>query len=72
MDGLMAEMAELLRDMTRDLEKTNRGFEAAAQRLRVDTIKFGKISKRFREESVKSDVIMELKEKRKREQIAFN
>lgn len=70
MDELIQEMAQLLRDMTRDLEKFNRGFDVAGQRLRVNTVKFGKISKRFREESVKSSVMMELK--KKREQIPVN
>ena len=48
MDELIQEMAQLLRDMTRDLEKFNRGFDVAGQRLRVDTLKFVKIGKRFR------------------------
>jgi hypothetical protein len=69
-DGLIEEVAQLLRDMTRDLEKFNRGFEVAGQRLRVDTLKFVKLSKRFREESVKSSVMSELK--RKREEITVN
>jgi len=52
-------MRQHLAELVQNLEKAARGNQAAAQRVRTETIKFAKTAKVFRKESV--DV-----EKRKR------
>lgn len=48
-------MQELLSQMMQDLDKTARGNCAAAQRVRTGSIKFAKIAKVFRKESVDAE-----------------
>jgi len=45
-------MRELLAEMERDLDKTERGNKAAAQRVRTHSIQFAKVAKVFRKESI--------------------
>lgn len=45
-------MKKLLLDISHDLEKAQRGNRAAAQRVRICTIKFAKTAKEYRKESV--------------------
>lgn len=45
-------MRKLLSDLARDLEKGFLGNKAASQRVRVNSVKFEKVSKAFRKESV--------------------
>ena len=46
---------DLLVSATKDLGKVHRGNKAAAQRVRVATIRLEKIGKRFRKESVAAE-----------------
>lgn len=46
------QMKKLLLEISHDLEKSDRGNRAASQRVRTNTIKFGKVSKEYRKESV--------------------
>lgn len=48
-------LGDLITSVTKDLSKVHRGNKAAAQRVRVATIKLEKIGKRFRKESVASE-----------------
>ena len=45
-------MKKLLGIITKDIEKATNGNKAASQRVRTATIKFEKIAKKFRKESV--------------------
>jgi hypothetical protein len=45
----------LLVSITKDLSKVGRGNKAAAQRVRVGTIRLERIAKQFRKESVASE-----------------
>ena len=45
-------MKKLLGMITKDIEKATNGNKAASQRVRTTTIKFEKIAKKFRKESV--------------------
>ncbi len=45
----------LLSNLTKDLLKATRGNKAAAQRVRVGTIKLGRVGKIFRKESVAAE-----------------
>ncbi|MDN3506948.1 MAG: histone [Simkaniaceae bacterium] len=45
-------MKQMLLEISHDLEKAGRGNRAAAQRVRTNTIKFAKIAKQYRKESV--------------------
>lgn len=45
-------MRELLAEMDRDLDKTENGNKAAAQRVRTHSIQFAKVAKIFRKESI--------------------
>ena len=51
----MQTMGQLLSDLSHDLNKAARGNRAAAQRVRTGSIKFTKIAKVFRKESVSAD-----------------
>lgn len=46
------QMKKLLLEISHDLEKADRDNRAAAQRVRTNTIKFAKVAKVFRKESV--------------------
>jgi len=48
-------MRKMLHKISSDLEKTERGNKAAAQRVRTETIKFAKMAKAFRKESVAAE-----------------
>ena len=48
-------MKDLLGKMIKDLDKAVRGNKAAAQRVRVATVRLEKIGKLFRKESVLSE-----------------
>lgn len=45
-------MKKLLHEIVHDLEKSGRGNKAASQRVRTRTIKFAKIAKDYRKESI--------------------
>jgi len=45
-------MKKMLLEISHDLEKSASGNRAAAQRVRTNTIKFAKIAKQYRKESV--------------------
>lgn len=45
-------MNSLIENIVRDLKKSEKGNKAASQRVRTGTIKFAKISKTYRKESV--------------------
>lgn len=53
----------LLTGLVRDLGKVHRGNRAAAQRVRVGTIRLEKIAKRFRKESVTAEKSGKFKKK---------
>lgn len=46
------QMKKLMLDISHDLEKAQRGNRAAAQRVRTNTIKFAKVAKQYRKESI--------------------
>ena len=48
-------MQKLLSDITKDLEKGSLGNKTAVQRVRVNSILFGKISKVYRKETLDSE-----------------
>lgn len=48
----VANLKHLLMSMHRDLEKAAKGNKAAAQRVRTDSIKFAKVAKIYRKESL--------------------
>lgn len=48
-------MHTLLSALKRDLEKAEKGNKAASQRVRTGTIKLGKLSKKYRKESVSAE-----------------
>lgn len=45
-------MKKLIHEIAHDLEKSIKGNKAAAQRARTRTIKFAKVAKEFRKESI--------------------
>ena len=49
------EVYELLAHITHDLEKSEKGNKAAAQRVRTSTIKLEKLAKVYRKESIAED-----------------
>ena len=59
----MNQLSALLMTVTKDLGKVHRGNKAAAQRVRVGTIKLEKIAKRFRKESVDAEKSGKMKRK---------
>ena len=61
MKDLIVEISTMINIILIDLEKSSRGFEVAAQRVRVNTIKLNKLNKKFREQSVKANVMLELR-----------
>lgn len=48
-------LRKLLVEMPRDLDKAERGNKTAAQRVRIGTIKFAKVAKVYRKESVDAE-----------------
>lgn len=52
LEKTIQELRELLNRCTSDLQKTEKGNRAAAQRVRTGTVKLEKVAKRFRKESV--------------------
>lgn len=51
----MNQMGQLLGELSYNLKKAEKGNRAAAQRVRTGSIKFAKISKVFRKESVDAE-----------------
>ncbi len=49
------QVRQLLIELSHDLEKAAEGNRAAAQRVRTNSIKFAKVSKAFRKESVSAE-----------------
>jgi len=49
------QLGELLEVLTKDLAKANRGYKAAAQRVRTGTVKLEKLAKRYRKESMAAE-----------------
>ncbi|OGN64759.1 MAG: hypothetical protein A3E80_04675 [Chlamydiae bacterium RIFCSPHIGHO2_12_FULL_49_9] len=62
----MGKLEALLASVAKDLGKVGRGNKAAAQRVRVGTIKLEKIAKQFRKESVAAERGGKLKKKKKK------
>ena len=48
-------MHQYLNEMSKDLEKSAQGNKAASQRVRTGTIKFSKLAKQYRKESITSE-----------------
>ncbi len=46
------QLSHLLESISKDLVKANRGYKAAAQRVRTGTVKLEKLAKIYRKESV--------------------
>jgi hypothetical protein len=59
----MTQMSHILENLGKDLAKVERGNRAAAQRVRIGTIRFNKISKGFRKESVLAEKTGRFKQK---------
>jgi hypothetical protein len=59
----MNQMTHLLADLEKDLAKVQRGNKAAAQRVRIGTIKLTKVGKGFRKESVLAEKTGRFKQK---------
>lgn len=59
----MNHLNQILNSVLKDLEKVQRGNKAAAQRVRVGTIKLERIAKVFRKESVAAEKSGKLKKK---------
>lgn len=52
LEKTIQELRELLNRCSSDLQKTEKGNRAAAQRVRTGTVRLEKVAKRFRKESV--------------------
>jgi len=63
LNDTLNQMTNLLEDLGKDLQKVQRGNKAAAQRVRMGTIKLTKISKGFRKESVLAEKSGKFKQK---------
>ena len=48
-------MKDLLIEMNEDLERAEKGNKTAAQRVRTGSIRFSKLAKLYRKESIKSE-----------------
>lgn len=56
LSNTIKKMEAMLVDLTKDLSKAaEKGNKAASQRVRTGTIKFGKLAKQYRKESVAAD-----------------
>ena len=51
----MKRMQTLIESLAKDLKKAEKGNKAASQRVRTGSIKFAKLSKLYRKESMKSE-----------------
>lgn len=60
------DMDHLLHQILKDLDKTAKGNKAAAQRVRKSTIKFEKVGKKFRKESMQAQRNGKLKNLKKK------
>lgn len=63
LNDTMNQLHHLLGTVLKDLEKVHKGNRAAAQRVRVGTIKLEKVAKQFRKESVSAEKTGKLKRK---------
>jgi len=59
----MNQMSHLLAALEKDLIKVQRGNKAAAQRVRIGTIRLSKIGKGFRKESMQAEKTGKFKKK---------
>ena len=59
----MQQMHQILASIGKDLGKVQRGNKAAAQRVRTGTIKFERVAKIFRKESVQAEKAGKFKKK---------
>jgi len=59
----MNQMTNLLTELGKDLVKVQRGNKAAAQRVRIGTIKLTKVGKGFRKESMLAEKSGRFKQK---------
>ena len=59
----MHQLNQLLGQIAKDLVKVHRGNKAAAQRVRTGTIKFERVAKNFRKESVQAEKSGKFKKK---------
>ena len=62
----MQQLGCLFSNLSKDLSKVQRGNKAAAQRVRVGTIKLERIAKLFRKESLTAEKRDAFKKKRKK------
>ena len=68
----MNHLNQLLGMITKDLVKVGRGNKSAAQRVRVGTIRFERIAKEFRKESLRSEKGLLKKKRKKRKKVRPN
>ena len=64
LNDTMNQLNHLLMSLSKDLTKVQRGNKAAAQRVRVGTIKLEKIGRNFRKESVSAEKSGKFKKKK--------
>jgi hypothetical protein len=64
LNDTMVKLEHLIMGITKDLGKVNRGNHAAAQRVRVGTIRLEKVGKQFRKESVAAEKSGRLRKKK--------
>lgn len=62
----MTKLEHILHGVTKDLSKVGRGNRAAAQRVRVGTLRLEKIGKLFRKESIAAEKTGKLKKKKQK------
>lgn len=62
----MQELGQLFHNLSKDLLKVQRGNKAAAQRIRVGTIKLERVAKLFRKESLTAEKKDLLRKRRKK------
>ena len=62
----MIDLKEILEEMSKDLDKTEKGNKAAAQRVRTGSIEFAKVAKIFRKESVRHEKVSKSRGKKKK------
>jgi hypothetical protein len=62
----MQQLSHLLANLSKDLLKVQKGNKAAAQRVRVGTIKLERVAKLFRKESLSAEKRGAFKKKRKK------
>lgn len=60
----VSQLGQLLESISKDLVKANRGYKAAAQRVRTGTIRLEKLAKKYRKESINAEKASQNKKKK--------